>query len=328
MRDRFLAVEWRGKMKEISQCNLCNNSKFTLLFQTSDRMHNVPGTYKVERCDSCGLIFINPQPDAAELLNHYPKNEYYPHRFSCFKNWLYAILYTEQSLVFRKLLSPLKLIMRSVKITPGGNYLDVGCGSGAFMRVVESAGMRVFGVEPVKIDGNHLTQNSLNIFHGFLEEAKYPDDFFDLITLNHVLEHIGNPMTTLHEVRRILKPRGTLIIGVPQSESLAYRFFGKNWIQLDVPRHLYTFSSSTIKGYAEANRFHIDKIRFNSKPLQIYGSLYYLYGEIFKKKTLFGESRLLKNQFVKVMVNLFTFPLALILNQFELGDELEIILTK
>ncbi len=315
-------------MKEISQCNLCNNSNFTLLFQTSDRMHNVPGTYKVERCNLCGLIFINPQPDQAELFKHYPENEYYPHNFPSFKNWLYAVIYTGKSPVFRKLFSPLKVIMRSVKIVKGGNYLDVGCGSGAFMRIVESAGMKVFGVEPVKIGENHLSENGLNIFHGFLEEAKYPDDFFDLITLNHVLEHISNPMTTLRELKRILKPKGTLIIGVPQCESLAYRLFRANWIQLDVPRHLYTFSSSTLKKYAEVNGFKIDKIRFNSKPLQIYASLFYLYGEISKKKIFFSESKLLKNQLLNILVNLSIFPLAFILNLFKLGDDLEFFLTK
>jgi SAM-dependent methyltransferase len=291
-------------------------------------MHNVPGTYTVERCDSCGLIFLNPQPDADELSKHYPQDQYYPHRFSGFKSWLYAVLYTQQFLVSRKLLSPLKWIMRSVKITPGGNYLDVGCGSGAFMRIIESAGMNAFGVEPVKIGRNHGTQKGLNIFHGFLEEAKYPDGFFGLITLNHVLEHISNPMTTLNELKRILKPKGTLIIGVPQSESLAYRLFKKNWIQLDVPRHLYTFSCSTLKRYAEVTGFKIDKTRFNSKPLQIYGSLFYLYAEISKKNMFFAESRLLKSQCTKVLVNLFIFPLALILNLFHLGDELEFILTK
>jgi len=317
-----------GKMKQISQCNLCNHRNFTLLFQAGDRMYKVPGLYGVQRCNRCGLIFINPQPDGTELSPHYPENQYYPHRFPRFKNWLYSVLYSEQSPILQKLFFPLTLIMRSLKIVHGGNYLDVGCGSGAFMKIIESAGMKVFGVEPVKIGENHSNMNYLNIFHGFLEEAEYPNDFFDLITLNHVLEHIHDPMKTLREIQRILKPEGTLIIGVPQSESFAYRVFGKNWIQLDVPRHLYTFSRSMLKKYAEGSGFKIERVRYNSKPLQIYGSFFYLIAEILEKKWYFGESVLLKNQFVKVGVNLVLFPLVLLLNLFKWGDEVEFILSK
>lgn len=86
----------------------------------------------------------------------------------------------------------------------------------------------VMGVEPdqeaVRIARE---QFRLEIFQGTLEEARFPDDNFDAITLNHVIEHVTDPISLLTECRRILKPVGKLVVVTPNIWSPGARLFGK-----------------------------------------------------------------------------------------------------
>jgi len=72
-----------------------------------------------------------------------------------------------------------------------------------------------YGVEPGNFDKEDVKKHGLNVVKGTLEEAHYPDNYFDVITMNHVFEHVYNSSDTMKELKRILKPNGTLIIAVP-----------------------------------------------------------------------------------------------------------------
>ena len=168
--------------------------------------------------------------------------------------------------------------MRGTKIAKNKRFLDVGSGSGQFLYEMKQFGMDIYGVEPSDFDEKTAKEKKLNILKSDLIKANYPSNYFDIITFNHVLEHVNNPLKTIKEIHRILKKDGALIIGVPNSNSLAYWLFKKNWYQLDVLRHLFNFSDKNLGNLLKKEGFKIKKVRYNSRPSQFVVSLYFALG--------------------------------------------------
>lgn len=172
--------------------------------------------------------------------------------------------------ILRTFLFPLSPFVRGIKIVPGGRYLDVGCVGGQFlyeMKRLNPTG-EYYGVEPGNFDEKDVKGYDLKIFKGGLKEACYPDNYFDVITMNHVFEHIHNPSETMKELKRMLKIDGTLIISVPNYRSLTYKLFGKYWYHLDAPRHLFIYSGETLKRYADKFNLKIVKIRYYKRAFK------------------------------------------------------------
>lgn len=317
-------------------CDLCGSRHHKLVFTNHDRMFpEIEGEFKMYQCQNCGLLFLN-QPSPEVLNKHYSAGysvysdlESTTHSRKIFTLVETLYHYVQEkgdnsgfSGVFKCLFLPFSSYFRTVKLIENGNYLDIGCGIGYFPLVMKYLGMNPYGVEPANFDQELSKNYSLNISNGTLEEAKYPNEYFDVITLNHVLEHVPNPSETMDEIYRILKPGGHLIIAVPVSDSLASKVFGKYWAQLDTPRHLYLFSTKVLKQYAKKYNFDILKIRYNSDPrYQIISSFIYFWESFRGKKS----GRVLIHN---LYLNMILVPLTMILNLFKIGDQCEIILKK
>jgi SAM-dependent methyltransferase len=130
----------------------------------------------------------------------------------------------------------------------GGSLLDVGCADGLFLHLAQSAGWEVRGVEMAESSAAYARETyQLDVLPGDLRHANFPDQYFDVITFWHVLEHLHDPLGELHEAYRVLKPEGLLVVDVPNIASWQANFFGADWRALDVPRHLYHFSPDTLK---------------------------------------------------------------------------------
>jgi ubiquinone/menaquinone biosynthesis C-methylase UbiE len=315
-------------MKEIEFCDLCSNKEFEFLFSGHDRMYNIKGDYSLYRCTKCGLFFINPQPTEKEIAKHYPPNKYYS--LGIMPSWkkkllhiLYKTFYSNKGNSALKLLFfPVLPMLRFTKILPGRKILDVGCGAGNFLVLMKYFDMDCYGVEPSKFDELFAKKNNLEIKNCNFLEADYQDNYFDIITLNHVFEHSSCPTETLKKINRLLKPEGTLIMTIPQSDCLAYKVFGRYWVQLDVPRHLFMFQEKTIKEYARKTGFKIEKVRYNSTSFQFLGSFFYLKNR--GKERYLSDKNFVKNP---LLVFLLT-PFAYVCNLLKIGDQIEVILCK
>lgn len=318
-------------------CDLCQSRGPEHLFSNHDRLFpKIEGKYNLYRCKNCGLIFLN-QPSPEELSKHYPEDEYSVYNdsgdisdlrkgFILADNlYQYSSWKKNESHIYKfinLLFLPCRSFFRTSKVLEGGNYLDVGCGMGYFPMVMKNMGMNAYGVEPGEFDKKLSDEYNLNIFQGTLDEVEYNDNFFDVITLNHVMEHVEKPMDLMKELNRILKSEGYLIIGVPISDSLAFRIFGKYWSNLDTPRHLFLFSTSNLRLYAKKCGFEVEQIRYNSRPDgQFLNSLRYLLEDLTSNKY---NPLIVYN----ILLNLLLLPLSSILNLCKLGDQCEIILTK
>ncbi len=237
-------------------CNLCQETENLELFTVPDLLldrQDVQATFV--QCPSCGLIYQNPRPTMEDMPHHYPL-EYDSYNLdpnSTHASWLRRLV-TQYGLNKR-----IRIITREKK---QGRLLDVGCATGQFlMEMRQNPGWELFGVET----NPHAAQvanekNGLTVFNGFLENAKYPNLFFDAITLWDVLEHLHDPTASLEEIHRILKPDGILVARVPNKGGWDSKLFGKHWFGWDVPRHLFIFNQRTLTRLLEKNSFEIQRI--------------------------------------------------------------------
>ena len=191
-----------------------------------------------------------PQPKIEELPKYYESQEYISHTDE--KRGLISSLY--QLVKKWSLQKKAKLILQ--QLGDVGSLLDVGAGTGDFLKVAKEKGWQVHGMEPNKnaaklaLEKGIDLKASLNDFEG---------KQFDVVTLWHVLEHIPDLEETILKLAALVKPQGALIIAVPNFKSFDARHYGKFWAAYDVPRHLWHFSKESIKNLFAEN-FHLKKI--------------------------------------------------------------------
>ena len=157
-----------------------------------------------------------------------------------------------------------------------GRLLDVGCGSGQRLKLMHDMGWCVEGVDFDPAAVNNAKSKGLQVRLGKLETQKYPDNHFDAITMNHLIEHVHHPLGLLHECYRILKPGGWLVVVAPNCESWGHKIFERNWIGLDPPRHLYVFSMMTLKKLVDSASFKVAFIQSSVSSDYIFSASYAL----------------------------------------------------
>jgi len=146
-----------------------------------------------------------------------------------------------------------------------GKILDLGCGTGEFLQGFDPKRWERYGVEPNPLGYKiAVKKRGIKLYLKELIDCHFPNNYFDLVTAWHVLEHLSNPGVTLKELHRILKKNGILVFETPNIDSLAFRIFGKNWFHLDIPRHLYLYSPKTVMEILNKAGFSVFKIDYFS----------------------------------------------------------------
>ena len=148
--------------------------------------------------------------------------------------------------------------------------LDIGAAAGMFVKVAQDAGYEACGVEPSVWMSNFAKERyGVTVFPGVLEDARFDDASFDIVTMWDVLEHVPDPMATLREVKRILKPGGFLVVNYPRIDDPLAKIFGRKWWFL-LSVHLFYFTPKTLLSYMEklgfekiAHRPHFQKLSYD-----------------------------------------------------------------
>ena len=120
-----------------------------------------------------------------------------------------------------------------------------------------------WSVEGVEVDPQAVMEARavcLEVRLGSLKEPQYPSNYFNIITMNHVVEHLHDPVGLLQECHRILQPKGKLLILIPNLKSLGHRFFRSAWIHIDSPRHLYLYGFHALCALAERAGFKVQSL--------------------------------------------------------------------
>jgi SAM-dependent methyltransferase len=231
---------------ETVACNQCGSSDSEEIGCIPDLLlGRLAVTARLVRCRRCGLVYQNPRPTLAEMGQHYPA-EYEPYTDYASQRQVNPLLRRAYDYGINK---RCRFITRHKK---NGRLLDVGCAAGTFLLGMrQQGGWEVEGVEPSVGTAELARRHDLKVFTGTLEEAHYPADSFDAVTMWDVLEHVHDPAGTIREIRRILKPGGVLLVRVPNLGSWDARLFGNTWAGLDAPRHLFVFTPSVLRRMLE-----------------------------------------------------------------------------
>ncbi len=238
---------------EYVNCNLCGDSKTTLLF--------IKDGYRHVRCDSCGLIYVNPRlKNSKETLDSFYGSN------ANSESLIKGLLDRDYSVKRQKIFyAELKKMERYRKLN---KVLDIGCSFGGFLNVTKNCGWDAKGIEVVYEVGKYGKElYGLDIFFGTLEEAQLKPSSFDVIRLNNVIEHIHYPAEFLLNVSMLLRKGGLLTISTTNYDSLSVLICGKEWIYFDGQHHICLFTPATLKKLLDKNGF--TTILLNTKGIHV-----------------------------------------------------------
>lgn len=169
---------------------------------------------------------------------NYHRDEDYLKNESMFKN------------IFQKRFNLIKSHSRSGIST----VLDVGCSNGVFLDLF--SGSETWGVEPSKI-ADRAERKGHMVLNTFFEQAKLPENYFDLVIMNHVLEHMDNSAVVLTKAYKLLKPNAILFVDVPNIGGLGSKILDKHWPYLLPKEHKHQFTKGSLTKLLEENGFKV-----------------------------------------------------------------------
>jgi SAM-dependent methyltransferase len=238
---------------EVVNCDLCGSNNSIIFYTLEDTLYHIPGKFTFHLCEGCGLIYLNPRPSSKSIEFLYPPAYYNSFLLPINREDIPIMRWMRQ----RKIAKRRRLIEHYSGLKRGV-LLDVGCSTGLFLNEMSRAGWEVRGVEPIKFVADFARQHfGLNVFNGFLEEAPFIPESFDVITFWDVLEHTFSPKSTLTRASVLLRSNGLLAISIPNWDSLERRLFGPYWQGLDPPRHFFVFTRKTLIDLLDHTGFHI-----------------------------------------------------------------------
>jgi 2-polyprenyl-3-methyl-5-hydroxy-6-metoxy-1,4-benzoquinol methylase len=211
-----------------------------------------------------------------------------------------------------------------------GKILDVGCATGAFLYSAKERGWEPFGLELSEISARYgREKKSLNIFTGTLSEANFQSNFFDVVTLWEVIEHLPSPSEYLLEIKRILRNGGVILLSTPNINSLTRFFIGDKWEIISPEEHLHLFSLNTMILLFNKLGFDVLKIKTEDiNPLVITRNLISRKrsdNRIQKRKEIVTLKTLIENY---RLLRLTRYIMNLILSKLKFGDTLIVLAQK
>ena len=262
-------------IEHLNACPVCGKGERQILY---DNLYDkiffcAPGKWTMWLCQDCQCAYLDPRPNRESI--HLAYETYYTHgnthgnariqKISLinqfkkmlgngYRNWRYAA--NEQpSLKIGVILAYLlpffkRKIDASFRHIPrpkeNGRLLDIGCGDGAFLLTARAMGWVVEGVDFDEVAVNAAKQKGLNVFCGGIHSFDERSNQFDVITMNHVIEHVHDPVGLLKDCYRLLKPGGRVQIETPNINSSGHSEFKRDWRGLEPPRHLVLFNRDAI----------------------------------------------------------------------------------
>ena len=239
-------------MEVLQNCPVCGSEIFDPFISGKD-FFLTGESFQILKCRNCGFRFTNPRPEAGELGKYYESSEYISHSDN--RQGLFATAYQQ----VRKYTLGQKYALIK-KFHSNGEILDIGCATGQFLNYLSKHGWKTTGIVPdEKTRERAISEFGLQVFP---EEQLYVlrKSSFDVITMWHVLEHVSGLNDRLDQIRNLLKPGGTFIVAVPNSNSYDAKKYGIHWAGYDLPRHLYHFTMEDIKTLIEKYGFKIVKM--------------------------------------------------------------------
>jgi len=257
------------------RCLLCETPGELLHENLTDRLFGTPGTWNLRRCSNaaCGLIWLDPMPLADDIhkayLGYYTHQNGLPVADTILRRWYNRIIRGHLAIAYQYEGSRLSAFDRALGALlyfhpvrracfassiyylhskPQGRLLEIGCGNGATLELLRSLGWHTEGldIDPEAVE--RARRGGLLVQLGTLQSQMFPAESFDAIVSSHVIEHVPNPTSLVHECYRLLKPGGRMVSITPNGGSWGHRFYQRDWRGLEPPRHLHIFTKEALTG--------------------------------------------------------------------------------
>lgn len=233
------------------------------------------------------MLITSPQPSLATLGKYYESPDYISHTDS--KRSLFEKAYH----FVKNIALKNKLNLINSLQPQRGSILDIGAGTGDFLSVAKQNGWKTVGVEPSEKAKQIASSKGVS----FVEKtSELGNHSFDVISMWHVLEHVPNLDEQIKELKRLLKPDGSLIIAVPNFKSFDAQYYKTFWAAYDVPIHFWHFSKNAIKMLFEKEGMELEKVlpmKFDS-----------FYVSLLSEKYQSGKMNYIKAFFIGLQSNL------------------------
>ena len=243
-------------------------------------------TFELLYDEDLDMLITYPQPSLDKLPSYYESVDYISHTDG--NKSLFEKMYQFVKSIALK--NKLKLINSQ---SPKGRILDIGAGVGDFLSVCKNDGWQTIGIEPSDKAKNIAISKGVSFVENLSELENHS---FDIITMWHVLEHVPNLEEQITELKRLIKPNGTIIIAVPNFKSFDAKHYGQFWAAFDVPIHLWHFSKTAIQKLFAKEKLELTKVlpmKFDS-----------FYVSLLSEKYKTGKMNFIKAFFIGLKSNL------------------------
>lgn len=217
--------------------------------------------------------------------------------------------YSENESLFRNIFHKRVNIIK--KNISNGKVLDIGASTGVMLDIFKENGWETWGVEPSK-SGKIAKQKGHEIILDFFEKAKLPNNYFDVVIMNHTLEHMDDPDIVLNKINMALKSDGMLLVDVPNAGGIGSTILGDKWPYRLPEEHKHQFTRQTLSKIFEEAGFKI--IHFESRS-----GIFEMANPI---KEIFESLITFKKRF---FTNIIFLPYSLIATLLDMGDSMSMV---
>ena len=261
-RSSDVTVVAKGRQFAMNPCPICRSLEWEHFCAVPDRLRKiVDQSWEILRCRSCGLGRTEPAPGEKDLMAYYPPG-YWGDVVKTLERFQSGQLVSARS--WRQEAEKVRLLERYLR---EGSLLDVGCGDGKFLWGLDAGRWQRTGLEPSRRVVRLVRERipDIDFVIGDLYSSRLQPGSFDAITFWHVLEHLPDPRRVLRRVRDLLRPKGWLIVSLPNLSSLQARIFRRHWYAFDdVPRHLFHYSPRSLALLLDQEDFEVrDQLGFS-----------------------------------------------------------------
>lgn len=244
-----------------NHCELCHGVGSKI-----ERLHFGDNKHYLAYCRKCDLFFIDPQIKLTKgYLSKYYDSTPNPVYENMYKEFTDKHKHAEVKRAYQRQIEFLD------KFTPRkGRLLDVGCNHGTYLYISQQLGWEAYGIEISKHWANKakkLLNNKAKIYIGKFEDYDLPHNYFHVVHLRHLIEHLENPLVFLNRTFEILRPGGVALIETPNSRSLANNALSliarikqlprRHFTPVEPPFHLFGYSKKSIRILAKQAGFDI-----------------------------------------------------------------------